>query len=424
MSSLVRALARLAATDLRPLRRRDFRLLFAGQLVSFLGTQVTAVAVPFQIYQLTHSSFAVGAMGLVELVPVLGFAFLGGALADARDRRLMVLVTEIVFTITSALLLANSLLPSPQLWAIYLVGALQGGLFALQRPSLDALLPRLVPPEEIVAAGALTGLRGTVGLLVGPALAGVLIALAGLPVTYGLDVVSFAASLAALALMRAVPPPLDAERPSLRRVAEGVRFAIRRPDLLGTYIVDLNAMFFGMPNALFPAIAAGLGGPAVLGLLYAAPAAGSLVAFGTSGWTGRVHRQGWGVILGATVWGVAIVGLGLSRSLPLALLALAVAGGADAISGVFRMSIWNRTIPDSLRGRLASIELVSYSAGPLLGNAEAGAVAALFSVPASIVSGGLLCVAGCVASALLLPGFRSFDLREWTAEPGGAMPGP
>jgi MFS family permease len=422
MPRFLQALVRLATTDLRPLRRRDFRLLFVGQLVSFLGTQVTAVAVPFQLYQLTHSPLAVGALGLVELVPVLGFAFLGGALADARDRRLMVLVTEVVFTITSALLLTNALLPAPQLWAIYALGAIQAGLYGLQRPSLDALLPRLVPPEEIVAAGALTGLRGTVGMLVGPALAGALIALFGLPVTYAVDVLSFVISLAALALMRAVPPPLDAERPSLRRVVEGVRFAAGRPDLLGTYVVDLTAMFFGMPNALFPAVAAGLGGPAILGLLYAAPAAGSMIAFGTSGWTGRVNRQGWGVILAATAWGLAIAAFGLTRSVPLALLALAVAGGADAISGIFRMSIWNRTIPDSLRGRLASIELVSYASGPLLGNAEAGAVATVFSVPVSIVSGGVLCVAGCLACAVLLPGFRNFDLRKWTAAADGAMP--
>lgn len=422
MLRLLRALLRLATTDVRPLRHRDFRLLFIGQLVSFLGTEITAVAVPFQLYQLTHSSLAVGALGLVELVPVLGFAFLGGALADASDRRLMVLLTEVVFTITSALLLVNALLPAPQLWAIYAVGAIQAGLYGLQRPSLDALLPRLVPTEEIVAAGALNGLRGTVGLLAGPALAGVLIAAFGLPVTYAVDVLSFLVSLVALALMRAVPPPLDAERPSLRRVVEGMRFAAGRPDLLGTYVVDLIAMFFGMPNALFPALAAALGGPVVLGLLYAAPAAGSMVAFGTSGWTGRVNRQGWGVILAATAWGVAITTLGLTHSLPFALLALAAAGGADAISGIFRMSIWNRTIPDSLRGRLASIELLSYSTGPLLGNAEAGAVAALFSVRVSIVSGGVLCIVGCLACAILLPGFRAFDLRKWTAAADGAMP--
>jgi len=422
MPRLLQALLRLATTDVRPLRHRDYRLLFIGQLASFLGTQVTAVAVPFQLYQLTHSSLAVGAMGLVELVPVLGLAFLGGALADASDRRLMVLVTEVVFTITSALLLVNALLPTPLLWAVYALAAVQAALFGLQRPSLDALLPRLVPADEIVAAGALNGLRGTVGLLAGPALAGVLIALFGLPVAYAADVFSFVVSLVALALMRAVPPPLGAERPSLRRVVEGVRYAAGRPDLLGTYVVDIIAMFFGMPNALFPAIAAGLGGPAVLGLLYAAPAAGSMIAFGTSGWTNRVHRQGWGVILAATAWGVAITTLGLTRSLPLALLALAAAGGADAISGIFRMSIWNRTIPDSLRGRLASIELLSYTTGPLLGNAEAGAVATLFSVPVSIVSGGVLCVVGCLACAALLPGFRSFDLRKWTAAADGAMP--
>ncbi|HSR24043.1 MAG TPA: MFS transporter, partial [Candidatus Eisenbacteria bacterium] len=280
------ALLRLATIDVRPLRRRDFRLLFGGQLVSFLGAQVTFVAVPFQVYQVTRSSLAVGLLGLVELGPVLGFAFLGGALADARDRRFMVLVTELAFAVTSGLLLGNALLPAPQLWVIYAVAALQAGLFALQRPSLDSLLPRLVPPEELTAAGALNMLRGTVGLVAGPAVAGLLIATAGLPVTYGVDLVSFAVSLVALALMRAAPPPPDAERPSLRRVAEGLRYARSRPDLLGTYAVDMIAMFFGMPEALFPAIAARLGGPGILGLLFAASAAGSMLAMTTSGWTG------------------------------------------------------------------------------------------------------------------------------------------
>ena len=379
------------------------------------------MAVPYQLYQLTHSPLAVGLLGLVELGPVLAFAFLGGTLADARDRRLMVLLTEAVFMVASALLLANALLPAPKLWAIYAVAALQAGLFALQRPSLDALLPRLVPADELTTAAALTGLRGTVGLLAGPALAGVLIALAGLPVTYGADVLSFGVSLAALAPMRAAPPPLGAERPSLRGVVEGVRYARRRQDLLGTYAVDMVAMFFGMPSALFPAIAATMGGPGVLGLLYTAPAAGAALAFATSGWTARVHRQGWGVILAAIAWGIAITGFGLASSLPLLLLALAVAGGADGVSGIFRLAIWNRTIPDALRGRLASIELLSYSTGPLLGNAESGAVAALFSIRLSILSGGLLCIAGCLACALLLPGFRAFDDRHWTAKPDGAI---
>lgn len=407
------SLLRLATVDLRPLRRRDFRLLLLGQLFSMLGSMVTFVAVPFQVYQLTRSSLAVGLIGLVELGPVLALAFLGGALADASDRRRLVLLAEAGAAVTSALLLANALLPAPRLWAIYLVAAVQGGLFAIMRPSLDAMVPRLVPPEEVTAAGALNMLRGTVAMVGGPALAGVLIAAAGLPATYGVDVTGLVVSLAALAVMGAVPPPAGAERPSLRRVVEGMRYARSRPDLLGTYLVDMTAMFFGMPEALFPAVAAGLGGPRVLGLLYSMPAVGALVATATSGWTGRVHRHGWGVILAATAWGLAIVGFGLAAALPLALLGLGAAGAADAVSGIFRGAIWNRTIPDTLRGRLASIELLSYSSGPLLGNAESGVVAALASVRASIVSGGVLCVAGCLACALLLPGFRAFDGRAW-----------
>jgi MFS family permease len=409
-------LLRLAAVDLRPLLRRDFRLLFVGQLVTFLGSLITDVAVPYQIYQLTRSPLALGLLGLAMVVPVLAFAFLGGALADARDRRRMVLLTELAFTAMSGLLLLNSLAPRPLLAALYVLPALQAGLFAIQRPSLDALLPRLVPPEEVTAAGALNMLRGTVGMVLGPAIAGGLMVIAGPALAYAVDLASFSVSLVALALMRAVPPPPDAERPSLRRVVEGLRYARSRQDLLGTYAVDLAAMFFGTPEALFPAVAAGLGGPGVLGLLYSAPAFGAMVAAATGGWAGRVHRHGWGVILAASVWGVAVTAFGLARSLPIALLCLAAAGAADAVSGIFRSAIWNRTIPDRLRGRLASIELLSYSTGPLLGYAESGAVAALFSVRISIVSGGLLCLAGCAVCAVLLPGFRAFDARKWTRE--------
>jgi len=318
-------------------------------------------------------------------------------------------------------LTVNALLGRPLLWAIYGLAAIQAGLYALQRPSLDALLPRLVPESEMTAAGALASLRGSVGMVAGPALAGVMLAAAGLPVTYGVDVLTFAVSLVALSLIGATPPAPDAERPSLRRVAEGLRYARSRPDLLGTYAVDLIAMFFGMPEALYPAVASGLGGPAVLGVLFSASAFGSLAAFATSGWTNRVQRHGWGVILAATWWGIAIVGFGLASSLPLAVLCLAAAGVSDAVSGIFRTAIWNRTIPDSLRGRLASIELLSYSTGPLLGNAESGALAALTSVRFSIVTGGVLCVAGCLLCAVMLPAFRAFDARDWTSGRGGVI---
>ena len=400
---------RLATVDLTPLRHRDFRLLFWGQLISFLGSQITLVAMPFQIYELTHDAGLRGPIGLVELVPMLALAMLGGAFADAHDRRRMVLGSEIALTVLSTLLLLNATQPEPSLLAIYVIAAFHAGLFALQRPSMEALLPRLVERHELTAAGALSMLRGTVGLLLGPAIGGVLISTVGLPATYGVDVLSFLASLTALSLMRAVPPPADADRPSLRGILDGLTFARTRPELMGTYIVDFVAMFFGMPSALFPAIADSMGGAGVLGLLYSAPALGAFVATATSGWTNKVHRHGWAVILAAGIWGIAIAAFALATSPAAAIATLALAGGADAISGIFRSTIWNQIVPDSLRGRLASIELVSYTTGPMLGNAESGFVASLFSVPVSIFTGGVLCVVGCGLCALLLPGFRKYD---------------
>jgi MFS family permease len=211
--------------------------------------------------------------------------------------------------------------------------------------------------------------------------------------------------------MRAVPPPPDADRPSLRSIVEGLRYAKSRPELMGTYLVDINAMFFGMPMALFPAVAEYYGGAAV-GLLYSAPAVGSFVATLTSGWTARVHRHGLGVVIAAGVWGLAIICFGFSNQLWLALLCLMMAGAADMVSGLFRMTIWNQTIPDHLRGRLAGIEMVSYTTGPLLGNAESGLAASLFSVRTSIVSGGILCVVGTGLLAIVLPSFLRYDGRE------------
>ncbi|HEY2598149.1 MAG TPA: MFS transporter [Candidatus Dormibacteraeota bacterium] len=402
-----------ATIDITPLRRhRDFRLLFVGRLVSFFGSMITVVAVPYQVYQLSHSVLLVGFLGLTELAALIVFAMLGGALADAADRRTMVLLSEAGLMVGSLLLAGNSLLAEPLMWLIFVVAALQGAFDALQRPSLDALLPRLVDRDELKAAAALGSLRGTVGMIAGPALAGVLIAVVGLPLTYLLDVATFVVGLACLLLMRAVPPPVDAARPSIARVLEGIRYARSRPELIGTYVVDIIAMLFGMPMALFPAIAQGLGGPSVLGLLYTAPAVGSLCFAATSGWTRRVHRHGMGVIVAATVWGMAIIGFGLVPGRSGALFFLALAGAADMASGVFRQVIWNQTIPDSLRGRLASIELLSYSVGPTLGNFEAGVVASLFSVRTSVVSGGVLCVIGCVICAIALPAFRTYDERR------------
>ena len=408
----------LATVDVTPIRRhRDFRLLFIGRFVSFFGSMITTVAFPYQVYQLTHSVLLVGVLGVLEFGAILGFAFVGGALADARDRRAMVLLSEAALMACSLVLSANAALPHPQVWLLFVVSTAWGVLDAIQRPSLDAMLPRLVDNRELAAAAALGSIRSTLGQILGPALGGVLIAAFGLTVTYLVDVGTFVVGLGCLALMRAVPPPVDAERPSLSRVIEGVRYARSRQELIGTYLVDMVAMFFGMPIALFPAIAQDLGGPKVLGLLYAAPAVGSFLFSASSGWTSQVHRHGMGVIVAATAWGVAIIGFGLSPTLWPALFFLALAGAADMMSGVFRSVIWNQTIPDSLRGRLASIEMLSYTSGPALGNFEAGVVAALFSVRVSVVSGGALCVIGCLVCAAALPLFRAYDARLYHHSP-------
>jgi MFS family permease len=407
MRSLLRRLGgatvgfvRVVALDTRPLRHREYRLYFIAHSTSILTSGgLLAVAIPYQVYVLTHSTLAVGAIGLVELAVLLAFAFLGGTLADAVDRRLMVIVTKAAMLGTTILLAANAALGRPLLWPVFALVAVLAAMDALQRPSLNALVPRLVQPEEIPATSAL-------------------IAAAGVASTYLVAIAAYAIGLVALSLMRAVPPPDDAERPSLRRVMEGLRYARSRPELMGTYLVDIIAMLFGMPVALFPAFAERLGGgPSVLGLLYAAPAVGSLIFSLVSGWSPRVHRHGLAVIVAAMAWGLAIVGFGLAPSAAVALVFLGLAGAGDAMSGLFRSTIWNQTIPDSLRGRLASIELLSFSIGPTLGNFEAGAVAAAFGVEASIVSGGVLCVIGCGLLGAGLADFRRYDDRTFKRRP-------
>ncbi|HEY7213294.1 MAG TPA: MFS transporter [Thermoanaerobaculia bacterium] len=399
--------------DFTPLRRhRDYRSLFAAQFVSFLGTMVTGVALPYQMFKLTGSSLAVGMIGLAELIPLLFTAFVGGALADTVDRRRMVLLTEVGLGLGSGALALTALADHPPAWILYAVAAFMSALYGLQRPSLEALTPRLVDRDEMPAVAALAALRGSVGMIAGPALGGAMIAVTGLASTYLLDLLTYVFSFFAILRIRAVLPPESEEGPSLRRVLDGFRYARSRQELIGTYVVDFAAMVFGMPLALFPALSQKLGGPNALGLLYAAPAIGALAASLTSRWTKRVHRHGLAVMLAATSWGFAIVGFGFCDRLAPAVVLLALAGGSDAVSGMFRMTLWNQTIPDALRGRLAGIEMVSYMSGPLLGHVEAGLVAAAFSVRASVVSGGVLCVLGVLLCGALLPRFVGYDARN------------
>jgi len=399
------------AIDITPLRdSREYRLLFIAQSVSFFGSMMSFVALPWQLFQLTRSSFAVGLLGVVEFIAIFSMAFIGGALADYIDRRRMVRLTELALALGAVLLIVNSLLTRPRAWVLFVAAALFAALNGLQRPALDSLLPRLVRGEQMPAVAALQGLRSSIAMIGGPALGGILVVSVGPALAYSVDLVTFLISVCALTLMQSVPPPPDADRPSFRSVIEGLRYARSRQELLGTYLIDLNAMFFGMPMALFPAMAESYGGASV-GLLYASPAVGAFLASLTSGWSVKVHRHGLAVALAAGVWGLAIIGFGLARSLWLALFCLAVAGGADMVSGLFRLTIWNQTIPDHLRGRLAGIEIVSYTTGPLLGNAEAGIVASLFNIRTSVVSGGVLCVVGTALLALILPAFRDYDGR-------------
>ena len=403
-------------------RRREFGLLVLGQTVSEAGSMVTFVAVPFQAYELTGSSLAVGLLGVAEFLPILVLALVGGALADAFDRRRLVQLAEVGAAIAAGALLVNAALPDPQLWVLYVCAALMAAFTAVRRPPLDALVPRLVERDELKAASALQFSFHNMAALAGPALAGVLIAAAGLTVTYGIDVVSFAGSLVVLSAMRTPPPPPDAEAPSLRTIVEGLRYAGSRQDLIGTYLVDMNAMFFGMPMALFPAIAKGYGGPEVLGLLYAAPSAGSIAVTLTSGWTARVHRHGRAVVYGAGAWGLGIIAFGLANTLWVAVGCLVLAGAMDSISGIFRSAMWNETIPDHLRGRLAGVEMISWSSGPLLGDAEAGLLAALAGVRASVITGGVACVAGTVVLAVALPRFWGYDSRAHAGGDDASVP--
>jgi MFS family permease len=398
--------------DLSPLRTsRDFRLLFTGSMVSFLGSMVTYVTVPFQVKELTGSLIAVGLLGAAELVPLVLFGLYGGALADVVDRRRLILLSELGLCTLSGLLLLNAVLPNPQVWPLYVIVALMAALDGLQRPSLEALVPRLLAPQQLPAAAALSSLRGNVGMIVGPALGGLVATAVGIAAAYALDVATFLASLVALFLMRAVPPSTRGERPSLTGIGEGLRYAWGRRELLGTYVVDLSAMFFAMPTALFPFLADELDAAWALGLLYSAGSVGSLAATLTSGWTGHVHRHGRWVVYAAAAWGGSIALAGLASNVMWAFVFLAMAGAADMVSGLFRLTIWNQTIPDELRGRLAGIELLSYSIGPVLGQSRAGMVAAATSVRTSIVSGGIFCVAATVLLALALPALWRYDER-------------
>ena len=400
--------------DTRPLRHRDFRNLWLGQMISTLGGAIGTVAVPYQVYKLTGSTALVGLLGLASLVPLLVVPLVGGAIADSLDRRTILLRTETGMAAITGLFLLNALLPHPQVWALFVLQAVAVAVFSLGRPAMGSLAPRLVPDEEIAAAGALDSVYNSLGAVAGPAAGGLIIAFAGVPWTYGIDCATYLASLLAIRALPKLPPLGEVSRASLSSIVDGFRFLKGREAILGIFLVDTNAMVFGMPSALFPAFALHrLGGnAATVGYLYAAPYAGALVGSLVSGWTSHVRRQGLAVTICACLWGAAIAGFGFTTALWPALVLLAVAGGADFYSAVLRSVILLRATPDHLRGRLLGIEFMQVASAPSLGDVEAGVLASLTSLRFSVVSGGLLCIAGCVVTSLALPGFLRYDAKR------------
>jgi len=406
------------AIDVGPLREnRDFRLLFTGRFLSFAGNTMALAAANWQVYDLTRSSLAVGLLTLTSSAGMLAGLLLGGMLADRHDRRKLLLASRLPLAGFAGLLAANSLLGRPHLWAVYALLLGMGAFSGLGSPSSSAAVPALVGTDRLAAAAALNSLGSQLGVLGGPALAGVLIARSGLPACYAIDAACFAMFGLTLSFIRPLPPSVRADRPGLRSMAAGLAHVRRNRVVGGMLAVDASAMIFGMPTALFPAIAREHfgGGAATFGLLAAAPGLGALLGAATSGWTSRLARPGRVVIGAGLLWGAAITGFGLSGSLGLALAFLALAGMADLVSEVLRNALLQRYTPDAVRGRVSSIYLAQVTTAPSLGNAEAGLVAQLVSVTFSVVSGGLACVAGALLLGAINPALRRASLLDDTA---------
>jgi MFS family permease len=398
--------------DLSPLKKYpDFRYLWASGFISYLGSMVTYVAAPFQIKELTGSYLAVALLGAIELIPLIFFGLYGGVLADYVDRKKMIWAAEFGALICTSILLINSLLGEPKIWVIYVVAGLFAAVDGLQRPSANAILPRLVSHGDLPAASALMTLRWQLGVIVGPTIGGILISTFSISVGYAFDIATFVLSLALLLKVGNVPSSKGAQKPSLASLWEGVQYAFGRPDLLGTYFIDLTAMFFAFPNALFPFWADQLGVPWALGMFYAAGTVGAVVITLTRKWTTTYRFHGRAVIWGAIGWGAAIALAGISNSLILVLIFLAAAGAADMVSALFRGNIWNQTIPDEYRGRLAGIELLSYSIGPLAGQMRAAGMASATSLSFSVTSGGVICMAIVGILGIFMVKFRKYDVQ-------------
>lgn len=404
--------ARRLALDVSPLRESvPYRALWIGQIVSLLGSQIRYIAVPYQVFRITGSVFAVGMIGLAEVVPLIAFSIFGGAWADRTDRRALIARTQIAMMATSLALAAVTFAGSPSLPVIYGLTAVASAFNAVDRPARSAMIPAMLPPDKIAAAMALRQVVFQVTQIVGPLVGGVLIAGVGIGWAYVVDALTFVAALVALRWVPAAPPEGVVEQSAWDAVREGLRFSFRTPFILSIFVIDLVAMIFGMPRAVFPALAERTfdGGAATLSLLYASVSIGALAGALTSGWVTRVRSQGAAVLIAVTIWGAAITLAGLSLfSLVLTMTFLAVAGAADVVSAVFRGTMLLENTPDPLRGRVTAVNLMVVTGGPRLGDVEAGVAASLVGAPASVVVGGAACLLGTGAVAALFPSLRRY----------------
>lgn len=395
--------------NISPLRRNpDFRWLYFGQFISIAGSMISYVAVPYQVYQLTHSNAIVGALGVVQFVPLILFGLLGGTYADRLNRMKLLVVSEVLMVLITLLFAWNSTLPVPSVAVIFILTAILQGLNGFHRPAMEALTQQIVEKKDYTSAGALSSFRYSMSAIAGPALGGIVIAYLGISCAYLFDAITFLVAIYCLLKMSKIPNAEPAKKSPLEDMKEGLRYAISKPELMGTYIVDIVAMLFAYPLALYPAMSAAWGGADIAGWLFASMSVGALIATLFSGWCNNVRMRGRGVILSATLWGVFIIGTGFTHSFYWTFLFLTLAGGADMFSALFRKVIWNETIPNHMRGRLSGIEMISYMSGPLLGNARAGYIASKTSVSFSLYSGGLLCVLGVMLTAFLLPQFWKY----------------
>jgi MFS family permease len=393
------------AVDIGALREsKAFRRLSAGQLVSLVGRQITVVAVPYQVYTATRSPALVGLLGIAQVVPLVSASLVGAAVVDRVDRRSLLLVTQTLLGLCSVALLIGAL-THPPVVVVFVVVALAASVAALDSPTRTALVPNLVSPERLAAALSINIAMFQTTLIAGPALGGLLIAHFGLAGAYLVDVASFTAALLAVWLLPPQPPSSTSREPVLAALRRGFAFIRRRRVILGGYAMDLSAMIFGLPRAVFPVLAATTFNTNAqgLGYLYAAPGAGALLAALSSGWLSRSSRLGRVVVVSVGLWGAAIIAFGLVTALWLGLLLLAVAGAADSLSAVCRNTILQTLTPDELRGRLTATYFMVVVGGPFLGDLEAGVVAGVTSPRASVVSGGLLCIVGLGAAAVAFP---------------------